>query len=82
MPTVSVEAVKIIELTYEPEVLAEIMSDSWQHTFYSFATEEDALAWLGWVVDEWNGPQHVDGLAHFTDAQVSTRKTDLTYRLE
>lgn len=77
--TVRIEVTKIIELTVADEVLAEVMSDDWQHTFYSFSTENEALAWLGWVIDEWGGPQHVDGLANFTDEQASTRKEDLEY---
>jgi hypothetical protein len=79
--TVTIEVTKTIELTVSDEVLAELMSQSWQSSFYRFGTENEALAWLGWVVDEWHGPQHVDGLAGFTDEQISTRAAGLDYEV-
>jgi len=77
--TVRVEITKTVEVTVDEDVLAELMSENWQSSFYTFDTENEALAWLGWVVDDWDGPQHVDGLANLTADQVSTRVLGLEY---
>lgn len=71
----TVEVVTRLDVEYDDAVVEELMSDDWQHSFYTFDERDDAIAWLAWVVNEWNGPQHVDGLAHLTAEQVKVHVT-------
>lgn len=63
-----------IEVDYDDAVVDEIMSAEWQSHFYTFRTREQAIAWLAWVVEEFNGPDHVDGL--YQIGRVETRVLD------
>lgn len=76
MRQVQVEVRDWFELEVDDDVVDELMSASWQQTFYAFETESEMLGWLAWVVDRWNGPEHVDGLAGFTDQQIRVRHVD------
>lgn len=43
-------------------VVDELMTDEWQSHYYTFSDHDEAIAWLAWVVEDWGGPDHVDGL--------------------
>jgi hypothetical protein len=67
----TVDVITTLEIECDDAIVDELMSESWQHSFYTFDERNDAIAWLAWVVDEWRGPQHVDGLAHLDADQVT-----------
>jgi hypothetical protein len=71
----TVEVTDIFEIEVDDDVLKEVMSEDWQKSFYTFRSEDEALAWLAWVVDE-NCPREVDGLVGFTDSQIRVRHVD------
>jgi hypothetical protein len=75
MTTKQVEVTTTLEIDVDDAVVDEVMSEDWQRSFYTFDTPDEAIAWLAWVVNEWDGPQHVDGLAHLTPDQVRVRVT-------
>jgi hypothetical protein len=74
MVRATVEVTMRLEIEADDAVVDELMSEDWQSHFYTFDTRDEAIAWLAWVVDDWGGPQHVDGLAHRIDAEVRVRQ--------
>lgn len=73
MSLATVEVTMTLSLEVDDAVVDEVMSDEWRRSFYTFRSRNDALAWLAWVVNEYDSPQHVDGLAGFTDEQIKVR---------
>lgn len=57
-----VEVTTTIEVEADDAVVDELMTDEWQSHYYTFSERNEAVAWLAWVVQEWDGPDHVDGL--------------------
>lgn len=65
-----VEVVTTLEIDVDDAVVDEVMSPSWQHSFYTFDTRDEAIAWLAWVINEWGAPNSVDGLYGFRPDQI------------